>query len=541
MSISTIYDYIIIGSGPSGAIAAKTLVDSNANILMLDMGNYDSKYQQLIPEKDFETIRKTVENQNRFFIGDNLESIPQTYIKVGAQLSPSRRYIIKDIEKYIPLISNTFNPMQSLAYGGLGAGWGLGTYVYSKQECNKTALPYQEMLSSYQYVANHIGISADNDDIRPFVLGDLQGIQAPLKKDNSAEKILRKYQSNHQYFESRRMYMGTSAMAILTDNKGDRKPCKYNDMDFYSDKDKSAYRPQFTIEELKKKDNFEYYDQNLVLSFKEDNNIVTITSYDTNLQSTQTYKAKKLILATGALGTARIVMRSITSINRLPLLSNPYAYIPGINWNMLGKKLNARKNSMAQLMMIYDPDGSNSDLVSLAFYTYQSLMLFRLIKESPLNIADNRLIFQYLQSAFLISGIHHPDSFSETKYLELLPNSNRITGDELSAVYLLNKEEKNIIRERERVLMKALIKLGIIPIKRINPGAGSSIHYGGTLPFSKIEKSGSQSPEGKVYGTENVFVVDSSGFRFLAAKGVTLSIMANAHRVCTNLINNDRK
>jgi len=541
MSNSTnIYDYIIIGSGPSGAIAAKTLVDAKAKVLMLDVGNYDKKYQELIPDKDFENIRKTVEEQHRFFIGDNLESIPQTEIKVGAQLSPSRRFIIEGIEKYIPFISKNFTPMESLAYGGLGAGWGLGTYVYSEPECTKAGLPYKSMLESYQYVADHIGVSADNDDIRSYVLGDLKGIQNPLKKDNSAEKILSKYKNKVDYFKRRRMYMGSSAMAILTEDKDDRKASSYTDMDFYTDKEKSAYRPQFTIDELRKEDNFEYLDQNLALDFSEEQTFTKIRCFNIKQQKEITFYAKKIILATGALGSARIVMRSLKTIERLPLLSNPYAYIPGIHWSMLGKKLDSRKNSMAQLMMLYDPDGNNSNLVSLAFYTYQSLMLFRLIKESPLNIADNRLIFQYLQSAFLISGVHHPDSFSDNKFLKLNKNAKNISGDELTAEYHLSDDEKSIIKQREKVLIKALLKLGITPIKRINPGAGSSIHYGGTIPFSDFETIGNQSTDGRLYGTKNVYIADSSGFKFLPAKGVTLSIMANSHRVCSKLLQNDR-
>lgn len=541
MSNSTIiYDYIIVGSGPSGAIAAKTLVDAKAKVLMIDVGNYDKKYQKLIPTKDFENIRKTVEEQHRFFIGDSLESIPQTEIKVGAQLSPSRRFIIEGVEKFIPLISKNFAPMESLAYGGLGAGWGLGTYVYSEPECSKAGLPYISMLKSYQNVADHIGISADNDDLSPFVIGNLQGIQNPLKKDNSAEKILRNYKNKVDYFKARKMYMGSSAMAILTKDKDDRKACSYNDMDFYTDKEKSAYRPQFTIDKLRKEDNFEYLDQNLALDFSEEKNITKIRCYNIKHEKEITYNAKKLILATGALGSARIVMRSIKAIDRLPLLSNPYAYIPGIHWSMLGKKLDSKKNSMAQLMMIYDPDGSNSDLVSLAFYTYQSLMLFRLVKESPLNIADNRLIFQYLQSAFLISGVHHPDSYSDNKFLTLNQNLKNISGDKLTAEYHLSEVEKSIIKQRERVIMKALLKLGITPIKRIDPGAGSSIHYGGTIPFCDEETLGNQSTNGRLYGTKNVYIADSSGFKYLPAKGVTLSIMANSHRVCSKLLQNDR-
>ena len=48
------------------------------------------------------------------------------------------------------MVSEDFFPMESLAQGGLGAGWGLGTYVYSEAELEKAGLPQQEMKNSYQ-------------------------------------------------------------------------------------------------------------------------------------------------------------------------------------------------------------------------------------------------------------------------------------------------------------------------------------------------------------------------------------------------------
>ncbi len=535
MSKETVFDFIVVGSGPSGAIAAKTLCDRNFTVLMLDVGNKDEIYKDIVPNENYEEIRRHITEQHRFFLGDELEAIPQTEVKVGAQLSPSRKAMIKDVEELIPLISSQFKPMESLGLGGLGAGWGLGSYVYSEQECVRAGLSFDEMNISYQYVADHIGISGGEDDLSPFVLGNLKQIQKSLQVDNATKRMFDNYEKNKSFFTKNKMYFGAAAMAILTENKGKRKATEYQDMDFYTDQNQSAYRPQFTIEELNLLSNFSYTKSQLVTQFIDSESQVEVQSIDSNTQQKNSFFAKKIILATGALGTARIVMRSLPSIKRLPILSNPYAYLPGIQWSMLGKKLSKNKSSMAQAMMIYDPNSKNDDLVSLAFYTYQSLMLFRLIKESPLNLADNRIIFQFLQSAFVIAGMHHPDSFSEEKYLTLEANPEQITGDEMKAYYALSDEEKAIIKAREKKIRKAIIKLGIFPIKKIDPGPGSSIHYAGTLPFSQNEELGKQSPKGRVYGTNNVYVADSSGFTFLPAKGVTLSIMANAHRVVKQL------
>ena len=80
--------------------------------------------------------------------------------------------------------------------------------------------------------------------------------------------------------------------------------------------------------------------------------------------------------------------------------------------------------------------------------------------------------------------------------------------------------------------------LGCFAIKRVDPGIGASIHYAGTLPFNKEEELLTLSYNGRLNGTKNVFVADGSGFSYLPAKGLTLSLMANAHSVAKNVLKN---
>ncbi|MGQ0704407.1 MAG: GMC oxidoreductase [Gemmatimonadales bacterium] len=75
--------------------------------------------------------------------------------------------------------------------------------------------------------------------------------------------------------------------------------------------------------------------------------------------------------------------------------------------------------------------------------------------------------------------------------------------------------------------------LGCRPLRCIDPGAGSSVHYAGTLPFSDRPLPLAVSPSGQLWGSRAVYVVDAAPFRYLPAKGPTLTIMANAHRVAS--------
>ena len=169
-----IHDYIVVGSGATGAQAAHTLVEHGAKVAMLDVGYRDDKYKHLIPDQDFTTLRQQDNDQHRYFLGDELEGVPWGKVKVGAQLTPSRQFMVRDVERLIPLLSDTFTPMESLAYGGLGNGWGLGCFVFSDSELDQAGLHCSEMKAAYEIVSQRIGISAARDDATAYTLGDLQ-------------------------------------------------------------------------------------------------------------------------------------------------------------------------------------------------------------------------------------------------------------------------------------------------------------------------------------------------------------------------------
>ena len=247
-----------------------------------------------------------------------------------------------------------------------------------------------------------------------------------------------------------------------------------------------------------------------------------------------TYRCKKLVLCPGVLGTARIVLRSLNPEARLPLLTNPYAYVPMLNPGLFGTVPEDRKNGMGQLVLYYDALRNNSDVSMAALFTYRSLLLFRLVKETPLNFADSRMLQQFLAPALIIAGIHHTAEAGGDKFLSLKKDASSPTGDVLLATYTLSAEEKDAVRQKEKEYFRVFRGLGCYPIRKIDPGMGSSIHYAGTLPFSDSEQPLTIAKNGRLHGTRNVFVADGSSFKFLPAKGISFTLMANAERVAAN-------
>jgi choline dehydrogenase-like flavoprotein len=74
-----------------------------------------------------------------------------------------------------------------------------------------------------------------------------------------------------------------------------------------------------------------------------------------------------------------------------------------------------------------------------------------------------------------------------------------------------------------------------MPVHIMRPPAGASIHYAGTLPFGNDDVPLTCKATGRLRGSANVYVADSSTWRFLPAKGLTFTLMANARRVAAEV------
>jgi len=531
------YDYLVVGSSCSGAMAAQTLVEAGVQVAMLDVGVEGEDFEQLIPEKDYLAIRRSDPDQYKYLIGQTGEGISWGNVSKGAQLTPSRLHIAKLADKYIPLDSKTFFPLESLSYGGLGIGWGLQCWEYSDPDLKAAGLNATKMRQAYEVISKRIGISGTKDAAEAYTLGKLKTYQPSAKADRNHQYIQNKYSKQAGKFKRQGVFVGRTPLALITEDFDGRKGYQYRDMDYYSNKDQSAWRPNITVDKLRRKSNFTYIGSHLVVSFSEKAGAVTLTCLNVKTNKHLIVRCRKLILASGALGSARIMLRSLGKTDaRTSVLSNPHSYIPCLQPALLGKGSESEKLGLGQLSYFIDEGGDDSGISVATSYSYQSLMLTRVITQIPLNFADARQMLRYLVSGLIIIIAQHPDRLSADKYLKLAPSPNSPTGDKLEAQYVLSKEDQALWDKRERQYLSVMRKLRTFPLKLVGPGHGSAIHYAGTAPFSATKKDFSLDPSGRLHGTKHVYMADSSGFTFLPAKGLTFTLMANAHITAQNVL-----
>ncbi len=528
------FDVAIVGSGPSGALAALKLVERGRKVLLLDVGNDDDRYRKRIPDEPFSHLRRSDPEQRRYFLGDHLEGIPRGRVRVGAQLTPPRQFVTWGVEEYLPVSGGDFDPMQSLALGGLGAAWGAASFTYSRHELERAGIYEPGFIRYYEEVSQTIGISAEpEDDSSQDCFSGMAHHLPALELDSVATSMRSHYLARRESFLRDGFSLGRTPLAVLSRDFAGRRANPYFDMDFWSESRQSVFRPRYLIEHLMKRPNFLIERGQLVTRFEDKGPLgVTIRCRNIERGTTSIFRARRLLLCAGAINSARIALNSFGLIEkRVPILCNPYTYVPCVCWSILGREVDDRRHSLSQLVAIYKLEEAADDAMTAQFYSYRSLLLFKLVKEIPLPPWAGLLITRLLVNSLVIVGIHHSDSPSPNKNMWLLASEENVLP-ELRFDYVASSEEEVTRRRRENRLIRLFARLGLIPLSILWPGAASSIHYAGTVPFaSRGGEEWGVTPSCRLLRTSNVYIGDSATWCYLPSKGPTFTQMANALRV----------
>jgi choline dehydrogenase-like flavoprotein len=525
-------DVIVVGSGASGVHAAVPLVEAGLRVTMIDVGHEDLVYEQMIPAASFDDVRRSDSHQHRYFLGDQLEGVDLDGVGAGPQIVPPRAYVLQDSHRLGPKRATDFEPLESFALGGLGRAWGAVAFPFNEAELTQCGLPNAELSHHYDTVARDIGVSGGADDDLRSLRGPLASLQAPLPLDHNAARLLDRYAVVRERSLRLGMHLGRSWLAALSSPLGGREPNPCLDMDFWANHGESVYRPNLTLARLRKCGNFTYRPRWLVSTFSESaDGTVQLTAQHVDSREQQTLGARSLVLAAGSLGTTRIVLRSLGAYDqRVPFVCNAHTYIPCLHVRGFGLAHASRCHSLAQLTLMHDPTKDGRHLVQAQMYSYRSLQLFRLFRQTPLAHREGLRILRALAPHLVIWVVQHEDVAGTGKFCVLRQGS--AAHQDVLEIGYADSPEALAGRERTQANIVRFTKsLGCWPLQRVQAVNGSSVHYGGQLPMTRDDRPLTTEPSGHLRGTRLVYVADGASFAYLPAKGPTFTLMANARRV----------
>jgi choline dehydrogenase-like flavoprotein len=512
---------IIVGSGAAGTAAALALARLGVRPTILDVGHTDGHVPRV--EGNLYEHRK-YRDTFELFIGEDLcgvSDVLRDEVGVAKLNAPNFAFVTRDAERLAPVEATDFDPIQSFAMGGLGNAWGAGLYRFNDADMAGFPIRAVGLTPYFDLLTQEIGISGADDDLGPF-FGEAVGLQPPLRLSHNADKLYRRYCRKRDTLGRRGVFVGRPRLGVLSEAKDGRQPCDYGNTEFWQEAP-HLYTPRFTLKKLIAAGQLDYRPGLLVRSWAEDAGGVAVEAIAPASGQPVQFRGDVLLLAAGAIGTTKIVLRSRRDFETaLPLLENPAVQIPFVLPSSIGRALDADAFGLTQLNLIWQSARLGETLQG-SLLELTSPMRAEFFGRFPLSARGNLALARQMLPAMLVMQLFYPGSAQPPARLSLREDGVlRIQG------------RANAIDVRQlRELLAALRGVGLwtLPILIQKPMTGHAIHYAATLPMAGSPGRYQCHPDGRLSGTRRIYVVDSACFSGLPAKNMSLGMMANAMRV----------
>lgn len=513
------YDVIIVGGGAAGVHAAHPLVAAGLRVLMLDGGISPPAILRQPPPGDFLEMRERSYEQIRWFVGEDLSQLP-AHTEMNGMIGGNRGFVTRHTESLLPLQPHGQEEVtQTLAEGGLASAWGGACTYFDDAQLRNLKLPPEEMRQTYADVTKLIGVSGPEGPAH---------VQPPLNPDHHARLLLQRSKIRSIQLSRMGASVRQPYTAILTQALGDRQPCAYEDLEYYSDAGRSLYRANFTLEKLRRSENFTYRPNVRVEEIKETEESVSVCGHhfmENRLDTPLEERAKRVILAAGAVGTGRILLRSLSLCGLpLPFISKPHVLTACLHPRTLGRAGDAKRSGLCQLLVTIPGDTDRAGACA-QLYSYRSFLLYRLLPHLPLSLPESMDLLSLLTPSLLIAGIRFGCEESNGR---MTLSEDGVLSVEIPQRLRTDDRYKHSLRHMKR----ALRTLGLLPFQTRTMPEGSAFHYAGTVPVdADVRAPLAANQDGLIRGLKRTYIADASLFPVLPAEPHTLTIMANARRI----------
>ena len=412
----------------------------------------------------------------------------------------------------LPISEDGVEGRPSYARGGLSNVWGASMLPFRTEDMSEWPITAEDLEPHYRAILDLIPYSARKD-----LLADSFPLYSdhasPLKASAQAEALLRDLGA-----APTAMQFGASRLAVDAS-------CVYCALCLYGCPYAYIYNSSDTLERLLANRNFTYRPGILVERVTETGSHVELSGRSIAFDLPFQMSVERAFLACGVFSTARVLLTSLEAFGEtVRAADNCYFLLPLLRYR---KSPDVRREALHTLAQVYleltDP-AIGPHTVHLQVYTYNELyrrqlrnMLGPLAPAAEGSVLGRLLIVQGYLHSEISPGISLTLDRDGTLDATVAPNTR--TGAALAAL------RKRLWSERG-----ALRALPVSPAMRVGkPGRG--FHTGATFPMRSQPHRLETDIEGRPHGFTRLHLVDSSVFPTLPATTITLSVMANAHRI----------
>ena len=473
---------IVIGSGVSAIIVAKTFLEYSHNVCLIDSEHYLDKEKSYFKKKSlFSNINKSPKFNNIDLINS-----------------------IKKFKKKYNIKTKNFFLVSGLISGGLTNFWGAGIEIPDLNYLKKYQFG-KSILKEQRYIDRELRI--DRKKLNFFDTFYKQKIikQMLKKKDKS-------------------IFFSKFLPAIKQYNKHKKLTLKdYNKLDLLSGSNKYAYNSKFQISNLLKYKNFTYIPNTFIKNIKKKEKTYELISDKRNLSH---IKFDKLIISTGTIGSTILVDRILKSSGKYRLFHTPILKLMYLTFLLSFKISNKIKFSLPLL---------NLKIQLRKEKFCGSFMHLGNISNNFFGFNKFNILFSFLKKFIFIGNIFLPSNYSDT-YIEV--NKNK------TLIYSVNKiNQKKLLPILKKKLNSFLLQFNLFEFFPQNLKFlqnGSDAHYTSTLVDKYVNRKKLLSNNCEIINYKNIHVIDGSSIK----EGLyfpTYFLMLYARFISKKIIFNEKK
>ena len=523
----------IIGSGPTGVAAASALLKRGLKVTMLDAGLSLEESKQL-------ALNRTSSMPQSEWKSDDLDDFKAgteaTAKGITLKLAYGSDFPYRGAEQFIAA-NGDVGIVPSLAQGGLSNVWGAAVLPYASEDVTDWPIKISDLEPHYRAVLEFTGLAGESDDLTskfPLFTKPHNGLQ----NGSIINSLLEDMRASREELTQRNLIFGRSRLAVSEQNQH-RLACASCRMCMYGCPLGLIYNSADTLKVLRHDPNFTYRPNIIVRAFRERGERIEIAAYDLATKSDVSFQAERLFVAAGTLSTTRLVLESLDAIDAsVRLKDSQYFLLPFLRYRApVSFDADEPQHTLAQAFIeIFDEEVSRRS-VHLQVYGYNSLYRAA-IKNAigPLHHLGKPLIDSFLKRFILLQGYLHSD-YSHEIEASLLPREKNALTARLALKVKQNPQTNATIKRLTRKLGSVRPFLRGTPLSALMKIAapGRGFHTGGSFPMRASPGEFETNVMGTLGDFRRVHIVDSSVFPSITASTITLTAMANAHRIATEI------
>jgi choline dehydrogenase-like flavoprotein len=516
--------YYIIGSGPSGVSCAYALLRQGRKVTLLDAG------LELEAARSRQLVALQAIPPERWGPGERAflkEGMGADTGGIPVKLAYGSDFPYRGAAGATEIRLETASVATSYAQGGFSTVWGSAVLPYRQGDMEDWPIDEKRLARHYRSVFEFMPLAARRDQLEeqfPLYTQDYE----PLQMSRQAASMLSDMERHGGSLAHKGVQYGGARIAVHA--RQDGHDCVHCGLCMYGCPYHLIYSTRTTLRQLQQNPDFHYVSGFQAKRVEESRDQVRISGICSPGQTAQSFLGERVYLACGFLETTALLLRSLDRYDRATAASDSqYFLLPFLRLRGIAGVRTESLHTLAQLFLEINDPAVSPCTVHLQTYTYNDL--FEVAVRSALWGAGGVLPMAALVSRLLLFQGYLHSSQSARLSIELRRQSS---GDDLLHVSATEQPQtRRQIGALIRKLFALVGELRAVPLpSQLRVGApGRGFHSGGSLPMRRRPQELETDVFGRPAGLRRIHAIDSSIFPSIPATTITLTAMANAHRI----------